>query len=451
MSTIKLSKTGYKYASANPASVEYEPSDAIKNANLPRKVDLRPYMTAVEDQQDVNSCSANAIAGAYEYLIKKHLDSDLDVSRLFIYFNARWRTNDQAKDEGSVIQYGIESLGAFGACVEKTWPYKTKMVTKKPSKDAYNEAAKFKTLDTQHVPVDLNAWRQCLAEGYPIVFGCVLFDSFDECNQHGGVVPMPNPKDVGRGEHGRHAMLCVGYSDVDKVFIVRNSWGAKWGDGGYCYMPYNYLMSTKLNGGDCWIIRSADQLPSPEDTWIDTKKTILRKKVDFDINTYEPDAYDKIKIVFYELDEDIEYTDETPDEYVELSDSIDFEYIEDDDAYTIDEDDDEDYEDDEEDEDGEDDEDYEDDEEDEDSEDDEDDEDYEEDEEDEDSEDDEDDEDYEEGEEDEDDEDYEDSDDDEDDEDYEDDEEGEEDEGEDYEGDDEGGCEDEGSGDDEEE
>jgi hypothetical protein len=69
MSTIKLSKTGYKYASANPASVEYEPSDAIKNANLPRKVDLRPYMTAVEDQQDVNSCSANAIAGAYEYLI----------------------------------------------------------------------------------------------------------------------------------------------------------------------------------------------------------------------------------------------------------------------------------------------------------------------------------------------------------------------------------------------
>ncbi|MCA9634310.1 MAG: hypothetical protein KC766_41980 [Myxococcales bacterium] len=27
-----------------------------------------------------------------------------------------------------------------------------------------------------------------------------------------------------RAEHGGHAMLCVGYSDPDKVFIVRNSW-----------------------------------------------------------------------------------------------------------------------------------------------------------------------------------------------------------------------------------
>ena len=35
-------------------------------------------------------------------------------------------------------------------------------------------------------------------------------------------------------------MLAVGYSDKDKVFIVRNSWGPTWGDGGYCVVSYDY-------------------------------------------------------------------------------------------------------------------------------------------------------------------------------------------------------------------
>ena len=39
----------------------------------------------------------------------------------------------------------------------------------------------------------LEAWKQALAEGKPIVFGCLLFDSFDDCNKWGGVVPMPAP------------------------------------------------------------------------------------------------------------------------------------------------------------------------------------------------------------------------------------------------------------------
>jgi hypothetical protein len=49
-------------------------------------------------------------------------------------------------------------------------------------------------------------------------------------------------------------MLCVGYSDADKVFIVRNSWGESWGDRGYCYIPYDYMTNPDLNG-DLWSIR----------------------------------------------------------------------------------------------------------------------------------------------------------------------------------------------------
>jgi C1A family cysteine protease len=91
-------------------------------------------MTPVENQGELSSCTANAIAGAYEYLVKKHLRKNVDVSRLFIYYNARWRIDEQNEDSGSVIQYGVESLGTFGACIERTWPYQERAVLKKPSK-----------------------------------------------------------------------------------------------------------------------------------------------------------------------------------------------------------------------------------------------------------------------------------------------------------------------------
>jgi len=42
-------------------------------------------------------------------------------------------------------------------------------------------------------------------------------------------------------------MLCVGYSDTDQVFIVRNSWGASWGHNGYCYIPYEYMANEDFN------------------------------------------------------------------------------------------------------------------------------------------------------------------------------------------------------------
>ena len=89
------------------------------------------------------------------------------------------------------------------------------------------------------VPTELEAWKQVLAEGYPIIFGLSLFGSFDK-QRKPGYVPEPSEGETGRESHGGHAMLAVGYSDPDEMFIVRNSWGPDWGDKGYCYIPYDY-------------------------------------------------------------------------------------------------------------------------------------------------------------------------------------------------------------------
>jgi hypothetical protein len=327
-----MKNSGYRFAGANPEAEPYQPS--IEFA-LPRKVDLRPLMTPVEDQGALQSCTANAIAGAYEYLVKKHTNADVDISRLFIYYNARWRNGEQHEDSGSVIQYGMESLRSFGACSEATWPYVQDAVLEKPVKPSYVEAERFKVLDMQQVGVQLDHWKQCLAEGYPIVFGCALFESFDDCNKNKGVVPMPDPEDVARGEHGRHAMLCVGYSDVDQVFVVRNSWGKDWGDKGYCYMPYNYLMSEKLNGGDCWMLRGADNLPRPDQTWVDDDRPLIRGFDPQTINRFPSNAYDWIEILFFGRDDDLDYSDEISTDYYSFYESLESEvsYIEESESY----------------------------------------------------------------------------------------------------------------------
>ena len=53
---------------------------------------------------------------------------------------------------------------------------------------------------------------------------------------------------------GGHAVCCVGYDQVAKRFLVRNSWGVRWGQTGYFTMPFDYLGSRGL-ADDFWTIR----------------------------------------------------------------------------------------------------------------------------------------------------------------------------------------------------
>ena len=62
---------------------------------------------------------------------------------------------------------------------------------------------------------------------------------------------MPKPKER---QLGGHAVLAVGYDDPTSRFIVRNSWGDKWGNAGYFTMPYDYLTDANLSD-DFWTIK----------------------------------------------------------------------------------------------------------------------------------------------------------------------------------------------------
>jgi len=224
-----------------------------KLRRIPTSVDLRNLCSSVEDQENLGSCTAQALVGAMEFLEKKDGAAFEDFSRLFIYYNERVMQNTVDSDSGATLRNGIKTLKKQGVCSEKIWPYKIRKFRTRPGKKSYEDALTH-TISVYRRITSLNDMKECLASGLPFVFGFSVYDSFEsEAVSRTGVVPMPA---AGERVLGGHAVMAVGYDDVTKRFLVRNSWGNEWGMRGYCTMPYEYLANPNL-AADFWTISRA--------------------------------------------------------------------------------------------------------------------------------------------------------------------------------------------------
>ncbi len=225
-------------------------------SGLPTSVDLRGQCSAVEDQGQLGSCTANALAGALEFLENKDQRPFQDLSRLFIYYNERVVEHTVKVDSGAMLRDGIKTLAASGVCTEAKWPYLINRFALKPAPACYADARKHKITSYQRL-LSLDDMRACLAAGFPFVFGFTVYESFESSQvAQSGVVPMPRPTER---TLGGHAVMAAGYDDNKKKFIVRNSWGPAWGLSGYFMMPYAYLENRNLSD-DFWTIRQGSDL-----------------------------------------------------------------------------------------------------------------------------------------------------------------------------------------------
>lgn len=227
---------------------------APKLKALPASTDLRPKCSAVEDQGNLGSCTANALVGAMEYVGNKNGVPFVDLSRLFLYYNERRLIGTITVDSGAYLRDGIKSLVKEGVCKEVTCPYKIADFAKKPSTKAYTEALKRQVLSYYRLNL-VDEMKACLADGFPFAFGFSVYDSFMSASvQKTGTVNLPKPTE---SLQGGHAVLAVGYNDAKQRFLVRNSWGPNWGDKGYFTMPYAYLANRNLSD-DFWTIRGQE-------------------------------------------------------------------------------------------------------------------------------------------------------------------------------------------------
>jgi C1A family cysteine protease len=230
----------------------------VNPQTLPPSVDLRPLCPPVYDQGQLGSCTGNGLAGVHEFAQMKEaaLDTSLEVftpSRLFIYYNERKIEDTISSDSGAQIHDGISVLANIGVCSEDDLPYNIKKFTTAPTDAQYASALENKAVTFGAVNQDETTLKQMLASGFPVVFGFTVYESFEsEEVASTGVVPMPG---MFESVLGGHCVVLVGFSDEKSQWIVRNSWGDSWGDGGYCYFPYSYLIDHQL-ASDMWAVES---------------------------------------------------------------------------------------------------------------------------------------------------------------------------------------------------
>ncbi|MGM9739705.1 MAG: C1 family peptidase [Candidatus Cryptobacteroides sp.] len=229
---------------------EYKPMQTV-----PPSIDLRASFTSVKDQGDMGACSAFAVVAIFEAILKKNGQTDIDLSEQFAYYNARRDETGTKKDSGCSLYSVIQTMTKDGICLENLFPYNPDKISMEPPKEAYDDAENRKIVKAKAVRKEIQDIKSAVCEGYPVAISLKIFNSF---NPSKGFIPMPSDEEIAEGKSGNHAMVICGYNDEARFFVVRNSWGNKFGIKGYCYIPYTYIGNPELLNGACIITDISD-------------------------------------------------------------------------------------------------------------------------------------------------------------------------------------------------
>jgi C1A family cysteine protease len=243
--------------------------DKKAKASLPGSVDLREWFSPVEDQSSLGSCTANAGVGLVEYFEKKAFQKHIEASRLFLYKATR-NLMHETGDTGAFLRSTMGALVLFGVPPEEYWPYNITDFDKEPTAFCYAFAQNYQSityyrLDPPGITKSdlLNQIKTNLSGSLPSMFGFTVYSSIDQAATT-GKIPYPSSGDK---IVGGHAIVVAGYDDKMIIqnakpgaFLIRNSWGTGWGDMGYGWLPYDYV----LNGlaVDWWSLLKNE--------WVDT-------------------------------------------------------------------------------------------------------------------------------------------------------------------------------------
>lgn len=209
-------------------------------------VDLREWASPVEEQWQLGSCTAQAVVGAYELLTKMHYpDQAVDLSRLFLYYNARKLSGDINEDIGAYISTAIEAVKIYGLCREDLWPYDTGKFRVEPDWKSYFDARR-RTISNVYEITSHDQIINMLDKQYPVVVGVAVYSGFNRISNQSTMLKLPPSTEESMGSH---AMCIVGYDNVRQAFLLRNSFGDDWGEGGHMWVPYAYA---DANFSDMW-------------------------------------------------------------------------------------------------------------------------------------------------------------------------------------------------------
>ena len=221
---------------------------------------------AVRDQGQIGSCTAFCGAEADEILYYyKYSAWQSILSPAFIYYCERVLIQGQpiSADLGAYMVNIPQELQKYGDCLESSYLYPSSNTSTAyktaPTSTALTEGLSYvigqkKTSYAMIISGDTAAVKNILRSNTPVMLGFNVYDNtkyayFEGLNTTSYTYnPLTSTGKLATGVRllGGHAVPIIGYDDNLKAFLIENSWGTSWGNGGYFYMPYTVFMSKTI-------------------------------------------------------------------------------------------------------------------------------------------------------------------------------------------------------------
>jgi hypothetical protein len=224
----------------------------IDRATLPDEVMLGA-LPPVLDQGQVGSCTANAIAGAVSILYAHQGLAPMVPDRMSIYYRERAVEGTVDTDAGAMLADGI-GVVREGYAPEARYVPSWGPEWMDPPAPLAPDAPRVVNSDPLPVSVDAVMW--CLASGFPVVVGLSITDAWE--STPGDTLPMPGGDPI-----GGHALCVVGYKKAGTSVLlrIRNSWGEGWMDGGYAWAPGEWISLATC--GEVHVLRATRAAVTP--------------------------------------------------------------------------------------------------------------------------------------------------------------------------------------------
>jgi hypothetical protein len=229
VSVTALQTTSMKLSTVLPAKFSW------------RDINGTDYVTPVKDQSPAPTCEAYAICAALEtkmqYQLKELYNPDLSENHLFFYAGGSIQKGYVSLVDAAnyLMQYGVPDEGCYPD-PHRPFDYPFESLPGWQNRTV-------KITEWAWIDDDVTTMKQALIDHGPLII-CIHFWQ-DFFYYFGGVYKNHTGQPV-----GGHVVTIVGYDDIKSCWIVKNSWGTKWGERGYFRMAYDANMISKWYGGN---------------------------------------------------------------------------------------------------------------------------------------------------------------------------------------------------------
>jgi C1A family cysteine protease len=230
-------------------------------AGLPSSYSLKKYTPSIGDQNPLGTCTSWAAAYCAMTIVKG-VENGYQVAAfdpLDLHSRLKVLNDKDVCGNGNSIQKASQLLKSHGA---KSYNYSSVC-----SYVSANKTYTSKLYDWKLLSISSYNFKYALSqENSPIVIACDYYIEGWHNNLSNGVWTGYYNSST---QDGAHAMVIIGYDDYKSggAFLIQNSWGSNWGDGGYFWIKYSDVNKV--------IYQAIQYLPNPNKVknQYDTKST----------------------------------------------------------------------------------------------------------------------------------------------------------------------------------